>query len=102
MSILGFVMKLSQEKVQHIASLARLALSDQEVARYQEQLSAILAYFERLQELDTEAISPTATVLPLRNVMRADEAKPSFDRESILANGPAAEEGCFKVQTVME
>jgi aspartyl-tRNA(Asn)/glutamyl-tRNA(Gln) amidotransferase subunit C len=102
MSILDLVMKLSQENVQHIASLARLALSDQEVARYQEQLSAILAYFERLQELDTEAISPTATVLPLRNVMRADEVKPSFDRESILANGPAAEEGCFKVQTVME
>jgi aspartyl-tRNA(Asn)/glutamyl-tRNA(Gln) amidotransferase subunit C len=102
MSVLDFVMKLNQEKVQHISSLARLALSDQEVAQYQEQLSAILAYFERLQELDTGAISPTATVLPLRNVMRADETKPPFDRESILANGPDAEEGCFKVQTVME
>lgn len=95
-------MKLSQEKVQHIASLARLALSDQEVARYQEQLSAILEYFELLQELDTGAISPTATVLPLRNVMRTDEAKLPFDRDSILANGPATEEGCFKVQTVLE
>jgi aspartyl-tRNA(Asn)/glutamyl-tRNA(Gln) amidotransferase subunit C len=102
MSILDLAMKLSQEKVEHIASLARLALSDEEVTRYQEQLSAILAYFERLQELDTGAISPTATVLPLRNIMRADEAKPSFDRESILANAPASEEGCFKVQTVME
>ena len=95
-------MKLSRQEVQHIANLARLALSDEEQDLYQEQLSAILAYFERLQELDTGAISPTATVLPLRNVMRADEAKLPSDRESILANGPATEEGCFKVQTVME
>ncbi|MCK4315985.1 MAG: Asp-tRNA(Asn)/Glu-tRNA(Gln) amidotransferase subunit GatC, partial [Anaerolineae bacterium] len=65
-------MKLSREEVEHIAELARLALSDEELALYQEQLSAILEHFERLQELDTEAIPPTATVLPLRSVMRAD------------------------------
>jgi aspartyl-tRNA(Asn)/glutamyl-tRNA(Gln) amidotransferase subunit C len=88
-------MKLSQEQVQHIADLARLALSDQE------QLSAILEYFERLQELDTEAIPPTATVLPLRNVMRADEPRPPFSRDDILANAPAAEDGCFKVPAVL-
>jgi aspartyl-tRNA(Asn)/glutamyl-tRNA(Gln) amidotransferase subunit C len=94
-------MKLSQEQVQHIADLARLALSDQEKALYQEQLSAILEYFERLQELDTEAIPPTATVLPLRNVMRADEPRPPFSRDDILANAPAAEDGCFKVPAVL-
>ena len=66
-------MKLSREEVEHIADLARLALSDEEVARYQEQLSAILEHFEHLQELGTEDIPPTATVLPLRSVMRADE-----------------------------
>ena len=95
-------MKLSRNQVEHVAELARLALSDEEKALYQEQLSAILEHFERLQELDTEAISPTASVLPLRNVMRDDEASPPFPREDILANAPAAEEGCFKVPAVLE
>jgi len=95
-------MKLSREEVEHIAELARLALCDEELALYQEQLSAILEYFERLQELDTEAIPPTATVLPLRSVMRDDEVRPPFPREDILANAPAAEEGCFKVPAVLE
>ena len=96
------VMQLSREEVEHIAELARLALSDEELVLYQEQLSAILEHFERLQELDTEAIPPTATVLPLCSVMRADEPRPSFSREDILANAPAAEEGCFKVPAVLE
>jgi len=95
-------MRLNQEEVQHIAELARLALSDREKALYQEQLSAILQHFERLQELDTEAIPPTASVLPLRSVMRADEPSPSSLQEDILANAPAADEGCFKVPAVME
>jgi len=95
-------MKLNREEVEHIAELARLALSEEEKALYQEQLSAILDYFERLKELDTEAISPTASVLPLRSVMREDEAKPPFAREDILANAPAGEEGCFEVPAVLE
>jgi len=95
-------MKLSREEVQHIAELARLALGDEERALYQEQLSAILEHFEQLQELDTEAIPPTATVLPLHSVMRADEPEPPFPREDILANAPASEEGCFKVPAVLE
>jgi aspartyl-tRNA(Asn)/glutamyl-tRNA(Gln) amidotransferase subunit C len=95
-------MKLTREEVQHIAELARLALSDEELALYQEQLSAILEHFERLQELDTEVIPPTATVLPLRSVMRADEPRPPFSREDILANAPVAEQGCFKVPAVLE
>ena len=95
-------MKLSRNQVEHIAELARLALSDEEKALYKEQLSVIMAHFERLQELDTEAISPTATVLPLRNVMREDDPAPPFPREDILANAPSAEEGCFKVAAVLE
>jgi aspartyl-tRNA(Asn)/glutamyl-tRNA(Gln) amidotransferase subunit C len=95
-------MKLSREQVEHIAELARLELSDEELALYQEQLSAILDYFERLQELDTEAISPTASVLPLRSVMREDEPQPPAPREDILANAPAAEDGCFEVPAVLE
>jgi len=95
-------MKLNREKVEHIAELARLALSDEEKTLYQEQLSTILEHFERLQELDTGAIPPTATVLPLRNVMRDDAVSPSFPREDILVNAPAADEGCFMVPAVLE
>jgi aspartyl-tRNA(Asn)/glutamyl-tRNA(Gln) amidotransferase subunit C len=95
-------MKLDLDEVQHIAELARIALNDEDLALYQEQLSAILAYFERLQELETDTIPPTAMVLPLRSVMRADKASPPSPREEILANAPAAGEGCFEVPAVLE
>jgi aspartyl-tRNA(Asn)/glutamyl-tRNA(Gln) amidotransferase subunit C len=96
------MMELTLEQVEHIAQLARLTLSAKEKALYQEQLSAILGYFERLQELDTEAISPTATVLPLHSVMREDVPSPSMDREDILANAPEAADGCFEVPAVLD
>jgi aspartyl-tRNA(Asn)/glutamyl-tRNA(Gln) amidotransferase subunit C len=95
-------MKLTRDQVVAISELARLALSEEEITLYQEQLSAVLEYAERLQALDTDAIPPTATVLPVRNVMRADEACPSMARENILANAPQAEDGCFRVQAVLE
>jgi aspartyl-tRNA(Asn)/glutamyl-tRNA(Gln) amidotransferase subunit C len=94
--------KLSRVEVEHIAELAKLSLTDAEREQFREQLSAILEYAETLQRLDTEAIPPTATVLPLRNVMMADEVKPSFSREDILANAPQAEDGCFKVRAILE
>ena len=95
-------MNLSREEVEHIAQLARLELRDEEKALYQEQLSAILGYFERLQALDTEAIPPTATVLPLRSVMREDEVQSPMKREDILSNAPADEDGCFQVPAVLD
>lgn len=95
-------MELTLEQVEHIAQLARLTLSAEEKALYQEQLSAILEHFEKLQELDTEAISPTATVLPLRSVMREDVPSSSMDREDILANAPEATDGCFEVPAVLD
>jgi len=95
-------MKLSREEVEHIADLSKLALSDDEITRYQEQLSAILEHFDRLQELETEDIPPTATVLPLRSVMRDDEARPPLDREKVLENAPEVEDGCFRVPAVLE
>ena len=95
-------MKLSLAQVEHIAELARLSLSDEEKARYQEQLSAILDYAERLQAVDTSAIPPTATVLPLRNVMRADQVLPSMSREDVLANAPQVEAESFRVQAVLD
>jgi aspartyl-tRNA(Asn)/glutamyl-tRNA(Gln) amidotransferase subunit C len=95
-------MRLTLAQVEHIAELAKLALSDDEKARYQEQLSAILEYAERLQAVDTSAIPPTATVLPLRNVMRADEPRDSMSREDVLANAPQAEADCFRVQAILD
>jgi aspartyl-tRNA(Asn)/glutamyl-tRNA(Gln) amidotransferase subunit C len=95
-------MRLTLAQVEHIAELAKLALSDDEKGRYQEQLSAILEYAERLQAVDTSAIPPTATVLPLRNVMRADEPRDSMSREDVLANAPQAEADCFRVQAILD
>ena len=95
-------MKLTLAQVEHIAELAKLALSDDEKSRYQEQLSAILEYAERLQTVDTSTIPPTATVLPLRNVMRADEPRDSMSREDVLANAPQAEADYFRVQAVLD
>jgi aspartyl-tRNA(Asn)/glutamyl-tRNA(Gln) amidotransferase subunit C len=95
-------MRLSLAEVEHIAKLAHLALSDEEKARYCEQLSAILDYAQRLQALDTEAIAPTATILPVHSVMRPDQPRPSLTREALLRNAPAAEDGMFQVPPVLE
>ncbi len=94
--------KLSLTQVQHVADLARLALTEEEKELYREQLSSILAYAERLQQLDTQAIPPTATVLPLQNVLRDDEVRPSLPREDALANAPQVEEVHFRVPAVLE
>jgi aspartyl-tRNA(Asn)/glutamyl-tRNA(Gln) amidotransferase subunit C len=96
------LMKLSREEVEHIAELAKVGLTEEEKALFQEQLSAILEYAEMLQRVDTAAIPPTATVLPLRNVMRLDEVRPSLPREDVLANAPQSEDGCFRVKVILE
>jgi len=93
-------MALTQQEVEHIAELAKLALTEEEKERFAVQLSAVLEYAARLGELDTDAIPPTATVLPLRSVMRADEARPPAPRDDILSNAPATREGCFRVPAV--
>jgi aspartyl-tRNA(Asn)/glutamyl-tRNA(Gln) amidotransferase subunit C len=95
-------MKLSRAQVEHIAELAKLELTEEEKIKFCEQLSAILEYAEMLQKLNTEAIPPTATVLPLQNVMRPDEVAPSFSQKDILANAPDAAEGCFRVRAILE
>lgn len=95
-------MGLTREQVLHIARLARLGVSDEDVARFQEQLSQILDHFEALRALDTEGVPPTPYPLPLESVMRPDEVRPSLPREDVLANAPLAEEGAFRVQAVLE
>ena len=95
-------MKLSHEEVRHIAELAKLGITDEEVEQFSEQLSAILEYAEKLNELDTEAIPPTAQVIELHNVMRDDEPRPSLPTEDVLANAPQREGDRFRVLAILE
>lgn len=95
-------MKLSREEVLHIARLARLGLSDDEVEKAREQLSHILENFEILQSVDTDNIPPTAQSLALQNVLREDEPCDSFPRTEILANAPQQDEDSFRVRAVLE
>lgn len=95
-------MKIDREMVVHIAELAKLQLTDEEIERYAEQLSDILDYAERLQQLDTDAISPTASVLPLRNVLRDDRVYPSLPRDEALAAAADIADGQFRVEAVWD
>lgn len=93
--------KLSIEEVEGIAELARLTLTEAEKQMFQDQLSTILAYVEQLQSLNTDDIAPTASALPLDNVMRADEVTPSFPVDEALANAPDKEDGHFRVNPIL-
>jgi len=95
-------MSLSRKDVEKIAGLARLELSEAEKRLYQEQLSAILAYAERLNELDLQDVPPTASAVPLTNVMREDEVRPSLVLEDTLFNAPEADQDQFKIQPVFD
>lgn len=95
-------MPLTLAQVEHIAELARLELTAEEKALYREQLSAILDYAAILQRVDTSAIPPTTTVLPLRNIMREDRVEPSLPLEDVLANAPDVEDGCFRVTAILD
>jgi len=95
-------MALTLEEVEHIASLARLRLTDAEKAHFREQLSSILDYMAMLRRLDTSTIEPTATVLPLRTVLRPDVVTPSLPPGELLALAPEAEAQMFRVPPVLE
>ncbi len=95
-------MKLSRDEVVHIARLARLGITEEEVERAREQLSNILDNFAVLESVDTEDVPPTAQSIALENVLRDDEACDSFPREQILANAPREEEDSFRVRPVLE
>ncbi len=95
-------MPLSREDVLHVARLARIALSDDEVERFQTQLSDILDHFDVLRQIDTEGVPPTAHTLDLVNVERDDEVRPSMPVEDVLRNAPAREGDLFRVRAVLE
>jgi len=94
--------KLTIEQVEHVALLARLELTPKEKTRLTEDLNVILRHFERLQELDTADVEPTSHAIPMQNVFRADEVRPSLPRDQFLAEAPDAREGYFVVPRVVE
>jgi len=96
------IMKLSREEVLHIARLARVGLTDEDVDRLREQLSDILENFEILQKVDTTDVPPTAQSIPLQNVTKDDAVDPSLPQEQILANAPRKEGQYFRVKAVLE
>ncbi len=95
-------MSLTRDEVEHIAALARLQLTDEELEKYRQQLSAILEYAVRLQEVDTSGISPTSSVLPPRSVLRPDESHPGLSLDEVLQNAPQVESKQFRVPPVLE
>jgi len=95
-------MKITLDEVEHVARLARLALDVDEKQQVRRQLDAILGYIEQLRRVDTAGIEPTAHVLPLVNVMRDDEVRPSYPADAMLANAPDAFDGQFRVPRILE
>ncbi|CDX04077.1 Aspartyl/glutamyl-tRNA(Asn/Gln) amidotransferase subunit C [bioreactor metagenome] len=93
--------KISREEVEHVAFLARLELTEEELVTNTEQLNSILDYAAMLEKLNTDDIKPTAHAVPLHNVLREDQVKPSMAREKVLANAPDAQDGFFKVPRIV-
>jgi len=88
---------IDREQVLHVARLARLALSEEEIERMSGELPAILEHVERMNELDLDGVEPTSHVVALENVMREDEPRPSWDRDRILEGAPDPSDGAFRV-----
>jgi aspartyl-tRNA(Asn)/glutamyl-tRNA(Gln) amidotransferase subunit C len=95
-------MKISRDEVQHVARLARLALSDAELDALTGEMDAILAYVDQLDLLETGDITPTAHAVPLANAFRADEVHRSFTPAQALGNAPAGDPAGFRVPRVIE
>jgi aspartyl-tRNA(Asn)/glutamyl-tRNA(Gln) amidotransferase subunit C len=93
---------ISRQDVEHVARLARLALSEAESERMREQLSGILAYIDTLRALDTAGVEPTSHAVPLVNVMREDATRASLPPEVALANAPDRSDGFFRVPRIIE
>jgi aspartyl-tRNA(Asn)/glutamyl-tRNA(Gln) amidotransferase subunit C len=85
-----------------VAKLARVGLTDADVEKFQQQLSAILDHFKALQLIPTDDVPPTTHTLPLQGVVAADEPRPSLPQEHALANAPSAQDGYIRVRAVLE
>jgi len=95
-------MTLDREAVLHIARLARIDLSDDEIEMYAGQLSTIIGHFDVLEAVDTEGVEPTAHTLALRNVLAEDTSRPSLSQDEVLEMAPNVEDGYLRVRAVLE
>jgi aspartyl-tRNA(Asn)/glutamyl-tRNA(Gln) amidotransferase subunit C len=95
-------MALTTKEVEHVARLARLRLSPDELEKMRAQLSNILEHIDMLKEVDVSDVPPTAQVTDLLNILRADETHPSLPREDVLANAPDQQEGMFRVKAIFD
>jgi aspartyl-tRNA(Asn)/glutamyl-tRNA(Gln) amidotransferase subunit C len=96
------MMELSRDTVEHVARLARLALSDAEKDLFARQLGEVLVYMERLNEVDTEGVGPTSHVVDLENVTREDLPEQPLAAEDVMRNAPRSRDGMFMVPRVIE
>ncbi len=94
-------MSLSLKDVEHVAALARLGLTEQELETLRDQLSSILGHIEVLNQLDTDAISPTAQVIAVDNVMRDDTVEPSLAQDTVAGLAPRSYNGFIAVPAVL-
>jgi aspartyl-tRNA(Asn)/glutamyl-tRNA(Gln) amidotransferase subunit C len=92
---------LTRADVEHVAKLARLALSDAEIDQFTTQLGAVLEHFASVAALDTTDVPPTSHPIPLSNVLRPDSPRPGLDRDVVLGMAPEAEDGRFRVPRVL-
>ena len=95
-------MTIDRAAVDHVARLARLALSEEEREKMSAELTVILEHAEKIQALDLDGVEPTAHAVALENVLRKDEVTPSLPPEEALRNAPEAEDGRFKVPRIVE
>lgn len=93
---------INEDEVKYIADLASLKLSEKETETFAKQLSDIVDYVEKLDELDTENIVPTAYTIPVKNVLRKDEVEESLDLEKVLKNAPEEQDNQFRVPKIMD
>lgn len=98
----GPALSLSREEVLHVAKLARVGLTDDDVIKFQSQLSQILDHFDVLRQIPTDDVPPTTHTLPLQSVMAPDEPRPSLPREEVLALAPLQHEGHVRVRAVLD
>ena len=94
--------EITRETVEKIARLANLSLTEDETTRFASQLGNILEYVKALSRLDTQGVPQTAYALPMQNVWREDVERPCLDRETVLAEAPDPQDGCFKVPRIIE
>ena len=95
-------MKLTTEEVRHIAMLARVGMTEEDIERMRNQISNILEHFDVLKQVDTEGVEPTGHSADLETVMREDEVAPSRPKEDVLANAPQREADFVRVRAVLE